>query len=124
MRTEKWLVRCVALLLIQLVACERGKMEENAPAPVSARTGADSMGLDSIPKDTIRNDSIYGDTIIRDTVVRDTIVRDTIVRDTVVWDSIIRDSVVKNKSLLNKPNARARKVASGALERLKTVGRN
>ncbi|MGN7889115.1 hypothetical protein [Dyadobacter sp. 22481] len=42
MRTEKWLVLCIALLLIQLVACERGKMEENAPVPVSARTGTDS----------------------------------------------------------------------------------
>lgn len=46
MRTEKWLVLCVALLLIQLVACERGKMEENAPVPVSARTGTD--GTDSV----------------------------------------------------------------------------
>lgn len=42
MRTEKWLVLCIALLLIQLVACERGKMEENEPAPVVARTGTDS----------------------------------------------------------------------------------
>jgi len=42
MRTEKWLVLCIALLLIQLVACERGKMEENTPTPVSARTGTDS----------------------------------------------------------------------------------
>jgi hypothetical protein len=42
MRTEKWLVLCVVLLLIQLVACERSKMEENGPTPVSARTGTDS----------------------------------------------------------------------------------
>lgn len=41
MRREKWLVLCIALLLMQLVACERGKTEENAPAPVSARTGTD-----------------------------------------------------------------------------------
>lgn len=53
MRTEKWLVLCIALLLIQLVACERGKMEENAPAPVSARTGADTLGTDSTDIDSV-----------------------------------------------------------------------
>lgn len=53
MRTEKWLVMCIALLLIQLVACERGKMEENAPAPVSARTGADTLGTDSTHIDSV-----------------------------------------------------------------------
>lgn len=57
MRTEKWLALCVVLLLIQLVACERGKMEENAPAPVSARTGADSLGIDSLKNDSIPTDS-------------------------------------------------------------------
>lgn len=47
MRTEKWLILCFVLLLVQLVACERSKMEENAPTPVSARIGADSLGTDS-----------------------------------------------------------------------------
>lgn len=53
MRTEKWLVFCIALLLIQLVACERGKMEENAPAPVSARTGSDTLETDSTGIDSV-----------------------------------------------------------------------
>jgi len=60
MRTEKWLVLCIVVLLIQLVACERGKMEENAPAPVSARTGADSIGIDTLKNDSIPSDTSNG----------------------------------------------------------------
>lgn len=53
MRTEKWLVLCIALLLVQLVACERGKMEENAPVPVAARTGTDTLETDSTGIDSV-----------------------------------------------------------------------
>ena len=66
MRTEKWLVLCIALLLIQLVACERGKMEENTPVPVSARMGADTLGVDTLRTDTIRIDSSGIDSLITD----------------------------------------------------------
>ncbi|SDE29992.1 hypothetical protein SAMN04487996_104296 [Dyadobacter soli] len=111
MRTEKWLVSCIALLLIQLVACERGKMEENAPAPVSARTGADSAKLDSIPWDTIRTDSSGKDSIWKDTIWRDSIPQDTIVRDTTIADSSFSDTL----------GARQRSAIPRALARLKTI---
>ncbi|GGM99079.1 hypothetical protein GCM10010967_36330 [Dyadobacter beijingensis] len=57
MRKEKWLVWGIVLILIQMVACERSKMEENAPAPVSARTGVDSLGADSTHTDSTGTDS-------------------------------------------------------------------
>jgi len=106
MRTEKWLVLCVVLLLIQLVACERGKMEENAPVPVSARMGSDSAKLDSIPLDTIRTDSIWNDSIRNDSIHKDTTVRDSIIVDSSFSDTL---------------GARRRSIASGALARLKTI---
>ena len=106
MRTEKWLVLCIALLLIQLVACERGKMEENAPVPVSARMGADSTEPDSIPWDTIRTDSIWKDTIKNDSIPKDTIVRDSTVADSSFSDTLGR---------------RRQSAIPGSLERLKTV---
>lgn len=106
MRTEKWLVLCIALLLIQLVACERGKMEENTPVPVSARMGTDSAKLDSIPLDTIRTDSIWNDSIRNDSIHKDTIVRDSVIADSSFSDTL---------------ETRRRSTASGALARLKTV---
>lgn len=106
MRTEKRLVLCVASLLIQLVACERGKMEENAPAPVSARTGTDSTRLDSIPPDTIITDSIR-----KDSIGKDSIPHDTIVRDSTIADSSFSDSL----------NARQQAALPKALARLKTA---
>lgn len=106
MRTEKWLVLCFVVLLIQLVACERGKMEENAPAPVSARTGADSIGID-----TLKNDSIPWDTIRTDSIKNDTVYQDTIVRDSTIADS----------SLLDTLGARRRSIDPKALARLKSI---
>lgn len=106
MKTEKWLVLCTALLLIQLVACERGKMEENAPVPVSARTGADSTLLDSIPPDTIIKDSIW-----KDSIGKDSIFPDTIIRDSTIADSSFSDSL----------NARLQSALPKALVRLKTI---
>lgn len=106
MRTEKWLVLGAASLLIQLVACERGKMEENAPVPVSARIGADSTGLDSIHIDSVRTDSIG---------------RDTIRHDSIYQDTIVRDSIIADSSFLGSLGARRRPVVPGALERLKSI---
>ena len=106
MRTEKWLVLCIVLLLIQLVACERGKMEENAPAPVSARTGADSTQLDSIPRDTIRTDSIWKDSIGKGGISHDTIGRDSTIADSSYSDSL---------------KARLQSTLPKALTRLKTA---
>jgi len=105
-RTEKWLVLCTALLLIQLVACERGKMEENAPAPFSARTGADSTRLDSIPPDTIITDSI---------------IKDSIGKDSTFGDTIVRDSIIADSSFSDSPKAGRQSALPGALSRLKTV---
>ena len=111
MRTEKWLVLCIALLLIQLVACERGKMEENAPVPVSARTRADSAWQDSIASDSIRKDSIRKDTIRKDSIPHDTLYPDTVGRDSTAADSTFSNTLGrKNQTAL-----------SGALARLKTV---
>ncbi|WP_353717616.1 hypothetical protein [Dyadobacter sp. 676] len=101
MRTEKWLVLCVVLLLIQLVACERGKMEENAPAPVSARTGVDSAQVDSIRPDTIGTDSIISDSVYQDTVVR--------------------DSTIADSSFLDTLGAGSRTGLTSTLKRLKTI---
>ncbi|SEI69193.1 hypothetical protein SAMN05216327_103275 [Dyadobacter sp. SG02] len=106
MRTEKWLVLCVVLLLIQLVACERGKMEENAPVPVSARTGTDSVGQDSIPRDTIVKDSIEKDTIYQDTIVR---------------DSTIADSTFADSTFVDSMAAQRRSALPAALGRLRSV---
>jgi hypothetical protein len=111
MRTEKWLVFCIALLLIQLVACERGKMEEYAPTPVSARTGTDSTQLDSIPPDTVRTDSIRIDSIRTDSIGQGGIPQDTIVRDTTIADSSYSDSL----------RARRQAALPKALTRLKIV---
>lgn len=111
MRTEKWLVLCIVLLLIQLVACERGKMEENAPAPVSARTGADSMQLDSIPQDTMRTDSIRKDSIWKDSIGKGGISHDTIGRDSTIADSSYSDSL----------KARLQSALPKALTRLRTA---
>lgn len=106
MRTKKRLALCAALLLIQLVACERGKMDENAPAPISARTGADSTRLDSIPPDTIMTDSISKDSIGKDSTFQDTIVRDSTIADSSFSDSL---------------KARRQSALPRALDRLKTV---
>lgn len=111
MRTEKGLVCCIALLLIQLVACERSKLEENAPTPTSAKMGADSAQLDSIRNDTIRHDTIRHDTIRHDTIRHDTIRHDTIRHDTIVRDSTFLDSL----------KARHQSARSGALDRLRTI---
>lgn len=98
MRTEKWLVLCFVLLLVQLVACERSQLEENAPAPVSARTNADSIDVDSIKTDTIKIDSIKIDSVKIDSVKIDTIKTGPIPVDSVksggtnVGDSIKVDS--------------------------------
>lgn len=51
MKTQRWFVLCFILLLIQLVACERSKIEENVPTPISARTGLDSA---DVPEPGIR----------------------------------------------------------------------
>lgn len=58
MRTEKWLVLCIVMALIQLVACERGKMEGNAPEPLSARTNVDSIQNDSLITDSLGTDTL------------------------------------------------------------------
>jgi hypothetical protein len=97
MRTEKWLVLCFVLLLVQLVACERGKMEENAPTPVSARTGVDSTGADTIKTDSIGTDSIRIDSIPFDTIRIDSLPGDSIRVDSVRLDSIKVDSIIKSK---------------------------
>ncbi|OJV17463.1 MAG: hypothetical protein BGO21_13430 [Dyadobacter sp. 50-39] len=114
MKTERWLVLCVVSLLIQLVACERGKLEENTPAPVSARTGADSMKVDSISYDTIRNDTIWKDSILHDTIPRDTIIPDTTMIDSTIADSTFSDSLGSLRQ-----SARS----GAALARLKSIHR-
>lgn len=73
MKIEKWLVLCFVLLLIQLVACERSQLEENAPTPVSARMNGDSADIDTIHVDSIKVDTIRTDSIRIDSVKVDSV---------------------------------------------------
>ncbi|MCF0049361.1 hypothetical protein LXM25_04785 [Dyadobacter sp. LJ53] len=59
MKTEKLIILAIFLVLIQLAACERSKL--NDPEPGSLRQSADSLG--HFPGDSIPGDSIPGDTI-------------------------------------------------------------
>jgi hypothetical protein len=47
MKTEKLSLVCILLLLIQLVACDRSRLENEQPTPLTARTSADSTDADN-----------------------------------------------------------------------------
>ncbi|MCF0073489.1 hypothetical protein LZD49_23625 [Dyadobacter sp. CY261] len=96
MKREKWLVLCIVLWVVQLVACEKGKLNEDAPAPIAARANADSVGKDSIGKDSIVKDSIGKDTIIIDsTWTNDSTGTDSSHYDPSKGKSMLADDIVR-----------------------------